>query len=275
MIISVLIIHVHCYRSTRLSNYSMFRSFCTRRCSLNFFQGTPGLPGPIGEKGVRGDKGDRGLTTTLKGDQFPTGIIEGPPGPPGPPGNDRVFPHECYNGTILLLLFIIIIIIVVALRFDLYPVLSELQTYPVFETRASRDYPAVGLATVRFQQDGCRPCTRYRGRPPPRSAHPIVTTIIIIFVLFRSAQSDGRHITMDQTRGLRFVACDFQGPVGSRGEKGDSGPVGPPGPPGEKGRGKRGKRVKEFIRKRITRVICRLLFVASPAELTRRTRRAR
>lgn len=30
-----------------------------------------------------GDKGDRGITTTLKGDQFPTGIIEGPPGPPG------------------------------------------------------------------------------------------------------------------------------------------------------------------------------------------------
>lgn len=53
-----------------------------------FFQGTPGLPGPIGEKGLRGDKGDRGLTTTLKGDQFPTGIIEGPPGPPGPPGNE-------------------------------------------------------------------------------------------------------------------------------------------------------------------------------------------
>jgi len=55
-----------------------------------FFQGTPGLPGPIGEKGLRGDKGDRGLTTTLKGDQFPTGIIEGPPGPPGPPGNGIV-----------------------------------------------------------------------------------------------------------------------------------------------------------------------------------------
>jgi len=55
-----------------------------------FFQGTPGLPGPIGEKGLRGDKGDRGLTTTLKGDQFPTGIIEGPPGPPGPPGNEIV-----------------------------------------------------------------------------------------------------------------------------------------------------------------------------------------
>uniref|UniRef100_A0A1B0CM49 Uncharacterized protein n=1 Tax=Lutzomyia longipalpis TaxID=7200 RepID=A0A1B0CM49_LUTLO len=36
--------------------------------------------------GDKGDKGDRGLTTTLKSDQFPTGIIEGPPGPPGPPG---------------------------------------------------------------------------------------------------------------------------------------------------------------------------------------------
>lgn len=39
--------------------------------------------GPSGGKGERGDKGDRGITTTLKGDQFPTGIIEGPPGPPG------------------------------------------------------------------------------------------------------------------------------------------------------------------------------------------------
>lgn len=39
--------------------------------------------GPLGGKGERGDKGDRGITTTLKGDQFPTGIIEGPPGPPG------------------------------------------------------------------------------------------------------------------------------------------------------------------------------------------------
>lgn len=38
------------------------------------------------DQGEKGDKGDRGLTTTLKGDQFPTGIIEGPPGPPGPPG---------------------------------------------------------------------------------------------------------------------------------------------------------------------------------------------
>lgn len=38
-------------------------------------------------QGEKGSKGERGLTTTLKGDQFPTGIIEGPPGPPGPPGN--------------------------------------------------------------------------------------------------------------------------------------------------------------------------------------------
>lgn len=37
-------------------------------------------------QGEQGDKGDRGLTTTFKGDQFPTGIIEGPPGPPGPSG---------------------------------------------------------------------------------------------------------------------------------------------------------------------------------------------
>lgn len=39
-------------------------------------------------QGDKGDKGERGFTTTLKGDAFPTGIIEGPPGPPGPPGND-------------------------------------------------------------------------------------------------------------------------------------------------------------------------------------------
>lgn len=37
-------------------------------------------------QGDKGDRGDRGLTTTIKGDEFPTGIIEGPPGPPGPPG---------------------------------------------------------------------------------------------------------------------------------------------------------------------------------------------
>lgn len=37
-------------------------------------------------QGDKGDKGERGFTTTLKGDAFPTGIIEGPPGPPGPPG---------------------------------------------------------------------------------------------------------------------------------------------------------------------------------------------
>lgn len=36
-----------------------------------------------GPKGDAGDKGDRGYTTTLSSDQFPTGIIEGPPGPPG------------------------------------------------------------------------------------------------------------------------------------------------------------------------------------------------
>lgn len=36
-----------------------------------------------GPKGDAGEKGDRGYTTTLNSDQFPTGIIEGPPGPPG------------------------------------------------------------------------------------------------------------------------------------------------------------------------------------------------
>lgn len=45
--------------------------------------GKDGLPGPKGDKG---EKGDRGLTTTLDGNAFPTGFIEGPPGPPGPPG---------------------------------------------------------------------------------------------------------------------------------------------------------------------------------------------
>lgn len=42
-------------------------------------------------KGDQWDKGDRGLTTTFKGDQFPTGIIEGPPGPPGPAGESKNF----------------------------------------------------------------------------------------------------------------------------------------------------------------------------------------
>jgi len=37
-------------------------------------------------KGDRGEKGDRGLTTTLDGNAFPTGFIEGPPGPPGQQG---------------------------------------------------------------------------------------------------------------------------------------------------------------------------------------------
>lgn len=35
---------------------------------------------------LQGDKGDRGIVTTISSDQFPNGIIEGPPGPPGPPG---------------------------------------------------------------------------------------------------------------------------------------------------------------------------------------------
>ncbi|KAM0727145.1 Collagen-like protein 7 [Formica fusca] len=48
--------------------------------------GPPGTPGLVGPKGDKGDKGDRGFTTTLKGEQFPSGVFEGPPGPPGPPG---------------------------------------------------------------------------------------------------------------------------------------------------------------------------------------------
>ncbi|XP_029661860.1 collagen alpha chain CG42342-like [Formica exsecta] len=47
--------------------------------------GPPGTPGLVGPKGDKGDKGDRGFTTTLKGEQFPSGVFEGPPGPPGPP----------------------------------------------------------------------------------------------------------------------------------------------------------------------------------------------
>nr|KAF7410730.1 hypothetical protein H0235_013337 [Vespula pensylvanica] len=39
-----------------------------------------------GYTGDKGDKGDRGLTTSMNGEPFPTGILEGPPGPPGPPG---------------------------------------------------------------------------------------------------------------------------------------------------------------------------------------------
>ncbi|CAG0885126.1 unnamed protein product [Darwinula stevensoni] len=54
--------------------------------------GEPGMPGPVGEpgstglSGEKGQKGERGLTTTIDGDSFPTGFLEGPPGPPGPPG---------------------------------------------------------------------------------------------------------------------------------------------------------------------------------------------
>lgn len=47
-------------------------------------------------QGEQGDKGDRGLTTTFKGDQFPTGIIEGPPGPPGPSGPAGMYPMSVY-----------------------------------------------------------------------------------------------------------------------------------------------------------------------------------
>lgn len=48
-------------------------------------------------QGEQGDKGDRGLTTTFKGDQFPTGIIEGPPGPPGPAGMYWLYVHLFYR----------------------------------------------------------------------------------------------------------------------------------------------------------------------------------
>ncbi|KAL2738535.1 collagen alpha chain CG42342-like isoform X19 [Vespula maculifrons] len=48
--------------------------------------GPSGIPGLSGPKGDKGDKGDRGLTTSMNGEPFPTGILEGPPGPPGPPG---------------------------------------------------------------------------------------------------------------------------------------------------------------------------------------------
>lgn len=62
---------------------------------LFYWKGLTGEKGSIGEigpigvegpKGGQGDKGDRGYTTTLNNDQFPTGIIEGPPGPPGVAG---------------------------------------------------------------------------------------------------------------------------------------------------------------------------------------------
>ncbi|KAJ8950835.1 hypothetical protein NQ318_012701 [Aromia moschata] len=42
--------------------------------------------------GEKGDKGERGLTTTLTGDQFPTGIIEGPPDPRTPRYDDAPSP---------------------------------------------------------------------------------------------------------------------------------------------------------------------------------------
>lgn len=51
-------------------------------------------------QGDKGDKGERGLTTTLTGDQFPTGIIEGPPGPPGPPGNYLTVIYFFFNNNI-------------------------------------------------------------------------------------------------------------------------------------------------------------------------------
>lgn len=45
--------------------------------------GPPGPPGPVGAQGERGERGERGLTTTLDGNAFPTGFVEGPPGPAG------------------------------------------------------------------------------------------------------------------------------------------------------------------------------------------------
>lgn len=41
------------------------------------------MPGPPGPQGPRGERGERGLTTTLDGNAFPTGFVEGPPGPSG------------------------------------------------------------------------------------------------------------------------------------------------------------------------------------------------
>lgn len=46
-------------------------------------KGEPGEQGPVGPAGPvgpRGDRGERGLTTTLDGNAFPTGFVEGPPG---------------------------------------------------------------------------------------------------------------------------------------------------------------------------------------------------
>jgi hypothetical protein len=66
-----------------MSNSSLLCELCVgmyHNCSLSF------LYAIITFQGDKGDKGERGLTTTLNGDQFPTGIIEGPPGPPGPAG---------------------------------------------------------------------------------------------------------------------------------------------------------------------------------------------
>lgn len=78
--------------------------------NLDNDQGPPGSLGPVGPagpvgpqgkdgfagpKGDKGEKGDRGLTTTLDGNAFPTGFIEGPPGPPGPPGPSGTFIIPC------------------------------------------------------------------------------------------------------------------------------------------------------------------------------------
>jgi len=132
---SVLVIHVLC-RVAVSDRPSAASSF------IFFVQGTPGLPGPVGDKGVRGDKGDRGLTTTLKGDQFPTGIIEGPPGPPGPPGNVQGFFLQSVSTGRCYYYFI-----VVALRVDLCSVLSvDCADLHPFEHSLERFFsPGVGV----------------------------------------------------------------------------------------------------------------------------------
>lgn len=56
----------------------------------------PLIYSPQGPKGDQGEKGDRGFTTTLNSDQFPTGIIEGPPGPPGLK-NYQLYPSPFLN----------------------------------------------------------------------------------------------------------------------------------------------------------------------------------
>jgi collagen type XIII alpha len=65
--------------------------------------GPVGREGIAGPKGDKGDKGDRGLTTTLDGNAFPTGFIEGPAGPPGPPGQPGPVGPKVKSGQTLFL----------------------------------------------------------------------------------------------------------------------------------------------------------------------------